>query len=199
LDHALASATLAARVNRAGHWHINADEGPQLDYNLELKAPLACGAATCPADPYTPSPFRSSDHDPILVGLNIYKTLTAAPGSTSLVGTPGDDILISGAGRRSLTGGAGRDQFVFVAGFAGGATITDLQPGLDTISLKAVLQGLGVNTANPIANGQLLCSAAGSDALISVDTDAAGPAAPRALVLIKAQGCAVLNTTNFTF
>jgi predicted extracellular nuclease len=61
LDHALASSDLAAQVTSAVEWHINADEPRFLDYNLEFNPPSA----------YRPDAFRSSDHDPLLVGLNL--------------------------------------------------------------------------------------------------------------------------------
>jgi predicted extracellular nuclease len=60
LDHALASSSMAARITGAAHWHINADEPAVLDYNTESKA----------QDLYSASPYRSSDHDPVLVGLD---------------------------------------------------------------------------------------------------------------------------------
>lgn len=59
LDHALATPGLDAAVSGVGIWHINADESPLLDYNLEFKT----------TDRFRPDPFRSSDHDPVLVGL----------------------------------------------------------------------------------------------------------------------------------
>jgi predicted extracellular nuclease len=69
LDHALATPTLSAKVTGAAHWHLDADESPQQDYNLEFKPP-ACAA--CAPDPFDPAgPFRASDHDPVLVGLNL--------------------------------------------------------------------------------------------------------------------------------
>lgn len=68
LDHALANSTLAGRVTGAAHWHINADEPPFLDYNLEYRQP-AC--ARCARDAYQPDVFRSSDHDPLLLGLRL--------------------------------------------------------------------------------------------------------------------------------
>lgn len=60
LDHALTTASLAPQVRGAAFWHINADEAPLLDYNTEDR----------PAELYRPDPYRASDHDPILVGLN---------------------------------------------------------------------------------------------------------------------------------
>ena len=66
LDHALTTPNLSIRVTRAVEWHINADEPAVLDYNLENKQPVC---ATCEPDPYTPTPYRASDHDPLIVGL----------------------------------------------------------------------------------------------------------------------------------
>ena len=205
LDHAITSNTLSARVNRVVHWHINADEAAIADYNTEFKAPASTcglgGTSACPLDPYSATPYRSSDHDPVVVGLNLYDSvITAATGSSVVTGTAGDDMIISGAGRRSLTGGAGRDMFVFSAGFAGGATITDFVPGTDVISLRAVLQGLGLTASNPIASGHVGCAAAGADALINIDPDAAGPAAARPMLLVKGLSCAaLLRNSNFVF
>lgn len=72
LDHALTSQALSVRVRRASEWHINSDEPTILDYNLENKQP-AC--ATCSPDYYTPTPYRASDHDPVVIGLDF----TVAP------------------------------------------------------------------------------------------------------------------------
>lgn len=63
LDHALASATLVPQVADVKDWHINADEPTALDYNTEFgRDPALFDAAT---------PFRTSDHDPIIVGLDL--------------------------------------------------------------------------------------------------------------------------------
>ena len=59
LDHALVSERLARRVAGVDIWHINADEALFLDYNTEFN----------PEGFYSPDPYRSSDHDPVLVGL----------------------------------------------------------------------------------------------------------------------------------
>lgn len=63
LDHALASPELAAQVSGAGHWHINTDEPPALDYNVEYKSDGQIVGM------YDPGPYRSSDHDPVVIGL----------------------------------------------------------------------------------------------------------------------------------
>ena len=61
LDHALAGRSLLRRVTGAAIWHINADEARILDYNTEFNPPGL----------YRPDAFRSSDHDPVLVGLRL--------------------------------------------------------------------------------------------------------------------------------
>ena len=65
LDHGLASPTLAAQVTGAAEWHINADEPPALDYNDDFKSPNHVNTL------YAPTPYRSSDHDPLVVGLDL--------------------------------------------------------------------------------------------------------------------------------
>ena len=64
LDHAFASPALAPLVTAVTEWHVNADEPAALDYNLEGKD------AAAQANYYDPGPFRSSDHDPLIVGFN---------------------------------------------------------------------------------------------------------------------------------
>ena len=63
LDHALVSGSLVRQVSGASEWHINADEPPVLDYNLEF------GRDASLFDPA--SPFRASDHDPVIIGLTL--------------------------------------------------------------------------------------------------------------------------------
>jgi predicted extracellular nuclease len=61
LDHALASAALSPQVVDAAEWHNNADEPPVLDYNTDGKV----------QDKYTAAPYRASDHDPVVISLNL--------------------------------------------------------------------------------------------------------------------------------
>jgi hypothetical protein len=70
LDHALSTPSLSGRVIDTAIWHINADEGRFLDYNTEFNPPSL----------YAPDPYRSSDHDPVLVGLQL------APGPYLTIG-----------------------------------------------------------------------------------------------------------------
>ncbi len=79
LDHAVVTPSLLPQVTSAAVWHINADEPRILDYNVEFKNTSGCTSNCTSPDFYTATPFRSSDHDPVLVGLN----LTADPASLS--------------------------------------------------------------------------------------------------------------------
>ncbi len=63
LDYAIASPSLAPQVVGTVEWHINADEPPVLDYNLEFGRDPALFDAS--------APYRASDHDPIIVGLDL--------------------------------------------------------------------------------------------------------------------------------
>lgn len=81
LDHALATASLSSRIAGAAVWHINADEPSVIDYNTEFK----------PQDLYAPSAYRSSDHDPVVVGLSLLKKLTGTSGRDVIAGAPGAD------------------------------------------------------------------------------------------------------------
>ncbi|MGN9839905.1 ExeM/NucH family extracellular endonuclease [Nonomuraea sp. H19] len=61
LDHAMVGKQLLKRVTSATIWHINADEPRILDYNTEYNPPGL----------YKPDAYRSSDHDPLIVGLTL--------------------------------------------------------------------------------------------------------------------------------
>jgi len=61
LDHALTTASLSAQVVGATEWHINTDEPSVIDYNTEFK----------PQDLYSATAYRSSDHDPVVIQLNL--------------------------------------------------------------------------------------------------------------------------------
>ena len=75
LDHAFASDSLVSQVTGAVKWANNAEESTLLDYNLESKP---AGNSYFAADAY-----RSSDHNPILIGLNLDSALASlSPGAS---------------------------------------------------------------------------------------------------------------------
>lgn len=75
LDYALAGTDLADDVTGATVWRINADEPSLLDYDMDFKQPAQDAL-------WAPDPYRSSDHDPVVVGLDLNPptiTVTADP------------------------------------------------------------------------------------------------------------------------
>jgi uncharacterized protein len=105
LDHAFASTSMQRQVRGVALWHSNADEPPVLDYNLEFKAD----------DRYAPTPFRASDHDPVLVGL---KLRPDAP-----VPAPTLQALLPTSGRATVAVAITNIQALLVAN-AGSATLS---------------------------------------------------------------------------
>lgn len=74
LDYALANTAALELVTSTVEWHINADEPIALDYNDELP-----GGAKKPDSYNDKSAFRSSDHDPVIVGFSFApKSITQA-------------------------------------------------------------------------------------------------------------------------
>ena len=82
LDTALADEALAARVTGAEVWHLNADEVPAIDYQLsaEFSVPFNRRFRTPEIAEayYDPSAFRSSDHDPVVIGLQLGRSQHAS-------------------------------------------------------------------------------------------------------------------------
>ncbi|MDP2008316.1 MAG: ExeM/NucH family extracellular endonuclease [Rubrivivax sp.] len=194
LDHAISTATMSPKVTGAGYWHINADEQLAYDYNLEFKQP-AC--ATCAPDPYTADAFRSSDHDPVLLGLNLYKTFTGTAGRDSITGTPGDDILNGGGGADTLTGGNGQNIYLYSSIRDAGDSITDFVPGKDLIDVGTLLATLGYTGSNPVADGWIRFVALARNATsVEIDTDGPGPGTSRSLATLLGVSAPTLVATR---
>ncbi|GAB2825621.1 hypothetical protein GCM10027276_30680 [Comamonas piscis] len=68
LDHVLVSSALSSQVGKVVKWQINAEEPPVLDYNTNFKS------AGQVASFYAADAYRSSDHNPIVLGLNLEGT-----------------------------------------------------------------------------------------------------------------------------
>jgi len=91
LDHALSNPMLTPQVTGLTEWHVNADEPIALDYNLEFKT------VNHQTTLYAPGPYRSSDHDPLLVGLDLDAppTIAVTAGGTCASGTAGGTVLLA--------------------------------------------------------------------------------------------------------
>ena len=84
LDHALANASLASQVTGATEWHINSDEPDVLDYDTSFKPPSQDLL-------YEVNPYRTSDHDAVVVGLD----LKAPPVAVNDDYTTDEDITLN--------------------------------------------------------------------------------------------------------
>ena len=99
LDHALANASLTPQVAEVAEWHINADEIPLFDYNDDVRtadeAAFEEESDTLPL--YEPNEFRTSDHDPVIVGLNLNAPPTVDAGGPYSV-NEGSSVTVSASG-----------------------------------------------------------------------------------------------------
>jgi Ca2+-binding RTX toxin-like protein len=176
LDHALATPSLSTRVTGAATWAINADEPSVIDYNTEFK----------PQDLYAASPYRSSDHDPVLVGIDLSKSIGGTAGRDVLQGTAGDDVIEGGAGADVITTGAGNDRIVYTDLRDAGDQITDFAPGADQIDLRLLMASFGVAPGQAAQQGYLRLMASGNNTIVLIDIDgSAGPAAARPFLTLR--------------
>ncbi len=116
LDHALASRPLVSKVTGVTHWNINAVESFAYQYT---------------GDPalYAPHPYRSSDHDPLVLGLELQAPITCLGQEATIVGTRGDDVLEGTDGRDVFATGGGNDQIFGL----GGADLVCAGDGADDV------------------------------------------------------------------
>ncbi|WP_295992840.1 ExeM/NucH family extracellular endonuclease [Rugamonas sp.] len=149
LDHALASATLNPRVAGVYEWHINSDEPSVIDFNIDGK----------PQDFYTDTPYRTSDHDPLLISLNLPATFSDVSASfhgitnglvlNRALGRYGDTLVLTNIGNASLSG----PFQVEFDGMTAGVTLanaTGSHAGAPTITVSATLAP-GASVAVPLS------------------------------------------------
>jgi hypothetical protein len=112
LDHALSSSSLTPQVTGVTEWHINADEPSVLDYLTDFKS------AAQQVSLYSPDQFRVSDHDPLLVGLNLTPTEIFAFGGFLSPLAPGTNEVKAGSGvPLNFSLGGNRGLSVFAPGY----------------------------------------------------------------------------------
>ncbi len=141
LDYALANEALTAQVTGATTWNVNSDTPVFFDYNLD-------GTFTNQLRPTDQglfdgaSPARGSDHDPVVVGLDLVDDrpllLAGTAGNDRLNGTDADEVIDGRGGRLDvLFGGGGSDRFVFTntAGARDGLRILDFDVDVDVLDL----------------------------------------------------------------
>ncbi len=180
LDHGLANGALLPQVTGITEWHINADEVNVFDYNDDVQdtpGEASFERETTVGPLYAPDPLRSSDHDPLLVGLlldsipdeptcqGLPATIIGTPGDDVLTGTNGADVIMGFGGDDTIVGGNGDD--VICAGYGdddvdGGNGKDRLagQQGDDTLAGgngKDVLDGGAGNDEGDGGNGKDTC------------------------------------------
>ncbi|MBW4685234.1 MAG: ExeM/NucH family extracellular endonuclease [Komarekiella atlantica HA4396-MV6] len=203
LDYALANGSLGAQVTGGAKWHINADEPNVLDYNTEFKS------AGQQDSLYNADAFRSSDHDPVLVGLNLFsvdKVITPPPGRKVVIGTRGDDVIVGSPGIKAIAGDKGNDQFVYNSIKDTGNYIIDFKVGSDKIVLTKLLDSLvsgGYNGSDAIADGyvRLVQGRTAKNTVLQIDRDGLlGSAAYQPFLYIdNVTPAAMNNFYNFVF
>ncbi|HEX7189422.1 MAG TPA: ExeM/NucH family extracellular endonuclease, partial [Actinomycetes bacterium] len=103
LDHAVSSAAMTPKVTDVAHWNINSVESFAYQYD---------------GDPalYAQNPFRSSDHDPLILGIDLEErcngllpTITGTTGPDTLSGTDEVDVIMGLGGADTIQGGNSAD------------------------------------------------------------------------------------------
>jgi Ca2+-binding RTX toxin-like protein len=154
LDHGLAIDGLLDEVTGATVWNINADEPDLIDYDTSFKSPTQ--------DTFY-DPYRSSDHDPVIVGLDLVPTcnglpatIVGMPDDDVIDGTNGDDVIVAMGGNDTINGGNGND---VICGNAG----DDIINGNNGIDL--LFGSFGNDTLNGGSGDDSLDGGAGDDDL----------------------------------
>lgn len=138
LDHALTSPTLTSQVTRVTEWHINADEPVALDYNVNFKSP---GQVT---SFFAGGPYRSSDHDPVLIGIDVAHIAPAtllAPIGSEVTAKAGQvlPIIFSLGGFLGLDILDGAPQVFLCADYPDGSSVDAQAAGASGLSYDPVL------------------------------------------------------------
>ena len=183
LDHALANASMASQITGATEWHINADEPVVIDYNTEFK----------PQDLYTSSPYKASDHDPVVIGLNLTKTMIGTNGRDTIIGTAGDDVINGGGLSDIITTGAGNDILIYANMRDAMDTVNDFTPAVDKININTLLASIGYAGSNPFADGYARLVNVTGGVSVQIDIDGNGAGVYRPIALLKNLNVLTLN------
>ena len=145
LDHALGSAAISSQVSGVADWHVNADEPSVLDYNTEFKSANQVGTL------YSPDEYRISDHDPVVVGLDLTNAApvvgaVTGPSAAASVGAPvGISAAFTDADRfdthtASVAWGDGSTSAGTVTGSAVSGSHTYTAAGVHTVTVTVTDQ-----------------------------------------------------------
>lgn len=152
LDHALGTASLDEQLAGATHWHTNADEPAVLDYNLDGKNDAADAL-------YRGDAYRSADHDPVVVALDLTPTFVDVTANMEVVrnGPPGDHFSGKAGGAIHLTNIWGRQMtgpfHVVFYGLPRGVTLagaTGMVDGNPYVTIKEMTMKPGEKFTFPV-------------------------------------------------
>jgi uncharacterized protein len=157
LDHALSTDALTDKVTGLAHWNINAVESFAYQYDGDPDL----------HDPENPNPFRSSDHDPLVLGVDLEErcaglapTIRGTDGPDVITGTIKSDVIM-GLGGADLIRGANAEDVI-----CGGA-------GDDTLrgenSPDVLLGGFGDDVLFGGNGDDVLIGGPGEDVLVGGD------------------------------
>ncbi len=128
LDYALASQALEPKITGITEWHTNADEVNVFDYNDTVQdlGEASFERESTALELFEPTPFRSSDHDVVLVGM--FTPLVEVPGDLDDDGgVDADDYLTIRGALGTSSGDAG---YLAEADYDGDGTISYRDLGL---------------------------------------------------------------------
>lgn len=147
LDYALANEGLRDQVTGATTWNINSDTPVFFDYNLD--GTFSQSDTLRPTDQGLfdgSTPLRGSDHDPVIVGLDLDRDtellIAGTSGNDRLAGTDAAERIVSGGGRLDVVSGGGdADTFVFTDtdGQRDSLRVQDFEAGIDTLDLDGAV------------------------------------------------------------
>jgi Ca2+-binding RTX toxin-like protein len=133
LDYAFANESMAGQVTGSTIWNINSLEAYSIQYNGRDFAEFGDLSA-----------FGSSDHDPVIIGLDLFtepelNVVQGGDGADVLTGTDMADLIIGAGGSNLLSGLGGDDVFLFGGELENGrrevTQIRDYTAGEDIIDL----------------------------------------------------------------
>ena len=150
LDHAMSTASLTAKVTGLAHWSINAVESFVYQYDGD-------------PDLYAVNPYRSSDHDPLVLGIDLEErcngllpTIRGTDGTDVLTGTSGPDVIMGLGGNDVIRGGNADD---VICGGAGNDVLSG-DNGVDVL-----LGGFGNDVLSGGNGNDTLIGGPGTDVL----------------------------------
>lgn len=179
LDHALSNSTLTPQVAGVAEWHINADEIPLFDYNDDVKdAGESAFEEESDVYPlYEANAYRTSDHDPVIIGLNL-------DGTPPTITVPADITA-----EATSASGASVSYIVTVS------DLVDPNPSLTCSPLSGSTFPLGTTTVNCSASDYAGNTSTASFEVEVVDTTAPTLNVPADITVPQTTAGAVVNFT----